>query len=58
MPPGVPMSATSPVEGVVAPLSRHSQLNRYVDRALRYNSDVLIACERASNEYQAGLRRR
>lgn len=29
-----------------------SQLNRYVDQALRYNSDVLIARERV-NEYQA-----
>jgi len=29
-----------------------SQLNHYVDRALRYNSDVLIARERV-NEYQA-----
>lgn len=43
---------TSPVEGVWWRNFHDSQLNRYVDRALRYNSDVLIARERV-NEYQA-----
>lgn len=43
---------TSPVEGVWWRNFHDSQLNRYVDQALRYNSDVLIARERV-NEYQA-----
>lgn len=42
----------SPVEGVWWRHFHDSQLNRYVDQALRYNSDVLIARERV-NEYQA-----
>ncbi|HAT1622381.1 TPA: efflux transporter outer membrane subunit [Raoultella planticola] len=42
----------SPVEGVWWRNFHDSQLNRYVDQALRYNSDVLIARERV-NEYQA-----
>ncbi|MCS5880864.1 hypothetical protein LNP17_14145 [Klebsiella variicola subsp. variicola] len=37
---------------LVAQFSCDSTLNQYVDRALRYNSDVLIARERV-NEYQA-----
>jgi outer membrane protein, multidrug efflux system len=43
---------SSPVEGVWWRNFHDSQLNRYVDEALRYNSDVLIARERI-NEYQA-----
>lgn len=42
----------SPVEGVWWRNFHDSTLNQYVDRALRYNSDVLIARERV-NEYQA-----
>ncbi|WP_226620808.1 TolC family protein, partial [Klebsiella quasipneumoniae] len=42
----------SPVEGVWWRNFHDSALNQYVDRALRYNSDVLIARERV-NEYQA-----
>lgn len=42
----------SPVEGVWWRNFHDSQLNQYVDRALRQNSDVLIARERI-NEYQA-----
>lgn len=42
----------SPVEGAWWRHFHDSQLNRYVDQALRYNSDVLIARERV-NEYQA-----
>lgn len=42
----------SPVEGFWWRNFHDSQLNAYVDRALRYNSDVLIARERI-NEYQA-----
>ncbi|HAT1644489.1 TPA: efflux transporter outer membrane subunit [Raoultella planticola] len=42
----------SPVEGVWWRNFHDSQLNHYVDQALRYNSDVLIARERV-NEYQA-----
>lgn len=42
----------SPVEGVWWRNFHDSQLNQYVDQALRYNSDVLIARERI-NEYQA-----
>ncbi|WP_434585092.1 efflux transporter outer membrane subunit [Klebsiella sp. R390] len=40
------------VEGVWWRNFHDSQLNHYVDQALRYNSDVLIARERV-NEYQA-----
>jgi outer membrane protein TolC len=43
---------SSPVEGVWWRNFHDSTLNRYVDQALRYNSDVLIARERV-NEYQA-----
>ncbi|SQI91927.1 NodT family RND efflux system outer membrane lipoprotein [Klebsiella oxytoca] len=43
---------TSPVEGVWWRNFHDSTLNQYVDQALRYNSDVLIARERF-NEYQA-----
>ncbi len=43
---------SSPVEGVWWRNFHDSALNQYVDRALRYNSDVLIARERV-NEYQA-----
>ncbi|HDG1680915.1 TPA: efflux transporter outer membrane subunit [Kluyvera ascorbata] len=43
---------TSPVEGVWWRNFHDSALNQYVDQALRYNSDVLIARERV-NEYQA-----
>ena len=43
---------TSPVEGVWWRNFHDSALNRYVDQALQYNSDVLIARERI-NEYQA-----
>lgn len=42
----------SPVEGVWWRNFHDSALNQYVDQALRYNSDVLIARERV-NEYQA-----
>lgn len=42
----------STVEGVWWRNFHDSQLNHYVDQALRYNSDVLIARERV-NEYQA-----
>ncbi|HBX8205495.1 TPA: transporter, partial [Klebsiella pneumoniae] len=42
----------SPVEGVWWRNFHDSTLNQYVDQALRYNSDVLIARERV-NEYQA-----
>ena len=42
----------SPVEGVWWRNLHDSTLNLYVDQALRYNSDVLIARERV-NEYQA-----
>lgn len=42
----------SPVEGFWWRNFHDGQLNAYVDRALRYNSDVLIARERI-NEYQA-----
>ena len=42
----------SPVEGVWWRNFHDSMLNQYVDQALRYNSDVLIARERV-NEYQA-----
>ena len=42
----------SPVEGVWWRNFHDSTLNQNVDRALRYNSDVLIARERV-NEYQA-----
>ena len=42
----------SPVEGVWCRNFHDSALNQYVDQALRYNSDVLIARERV-NEYQA-----
>nr|VXZ85252.1 efflux transporter, outer membrane factor (OMF) lipoprotein, NodT family [Klebsiella pneumoniae] len=40
------------MEGVWWRNFHDSTLNQYVDRALRYNSDVLIARERV-NEYQA-----
>ena len=43
---------SSPVEGVWWRNFHDSTLNLYVDQALRYNSDVLIARERV-NEYQA-----
>ncbi|UPQ73721.1 efflux transporter outer membrane subunit [Kluyvera ascorbata] len=43
---------TRPVEGVWWRNFHDSALNQYVDQALRYNSDVLIARERV-NEYQA-----
>ena len=43
---------SSPVEGVWWRNFHDSRLNQYVDEALRYNSDVLIARERV-NEYQA-----
>lgn len=42
----------SPLEGVWWRNFHDSQLNQYVEQALRYNSDVLIARERV-NEYQA-----
>ncbi|MGL4724350.1 MAG: efflux transporter outer membrane subunit [Scandinavium sp.] len=42
----------SPAESVWWRQFHDSSLNRYVDQALRYNSDVLIARERV-NEYQA-----
>lgn len=42
----------SPVEGVWWRNFHDNALNQYVDQALRYNSDVLIARERV-NEYQA-----
>lgn len=42
----------SPVEGVWWRHFHDSALNRYVDQALQYNTDVLIARERI-NEYQA-----
>ena len=42
----------SPVEAVWWRNFHDSALNQYVDQALRYNSDVLIARERV-NEYQA-----
>lgn len=42
----------SPVEGVWWRNFHDNTLNQYVDQALRYNSDVLIARERV-NEYQA-----
>lgn len=42
----------SPVEGVWWRNFHDSALNQYIDQALRYNSDVLIARERV-NEYQA-----
>lgn len=42
----------SPTESVWWRNFHDSQLNRYVDQGLRYNSDVLIARERV-NEYQA-----
>lgn len=42
----------SPAESVWWRNFHDSQLNQYVDRALRYNSDVLIARERV-DEYQA-----
>ena len=42
----------SPVEGVWWRNFHDSALNQYVDQALHYNSDVLIARERV-NEYQA-----
>ncbi|WP_334631555.1 efflux transporter outer membrane subunit [Klebsiella pneumoniae] len=42
----------SPVEGVWWRNFHDSTFNQYVDQALRYNSDVLIARERV-NEYQA-----
>ncbi|MBA7933626.1 efflux transporter outer membrane subunit [Klebsiella sp. RHBSTW-00215] len=42
----------SPMEGVWWSNLHDSTLNLYVDQALRYNSDVLIARERV-NEYQA-----
>ena len=43
---------SSPVEGVWWRNFHDSTLNLYVDQALRYNSDVLMARERV-NEYQA-----
>ena len=43
---------SSPVEGVWWRNFHDSTLNQYVDQALRYNSDVLLARERV-NEYQA-----
>jgi len=43
---------TSSVDGVWWRNFHDSELNQYVDRALKYNSDVLIARERV-NEYQA-----
>lgn len=42
----------SPIEGWWWRNFHDSQLNQYVEQALRYNSDVLIARERV-NEYQA-----
>ncbi|KNC09248.1 transporter [Klebsiella sp. RIT-PI-d] len=42
----------SPVEGVWWRAFHDGMLNRYVDRALQYNTDILIARERV-NEYQA-----
>lgn len=42
----------SPLEGLWWRNFHDSQLNQYVEQALRYNSDVLIARERV-NEYQA-----
>ena len=48
----VDVGPASPVEGVWWRNFHDSTLNQYVDRALRYNSDVLIARERV-NEYQA-----
>ena len=43
---------TSQAEAVWWRNFHDSQLNQYVDQALRYNSDILIARERV-NEYQA-----
>lgn len=40
---------SSPVEGVWWRNFHDSALNQYVDRALRYNSDVLIARERLTS---------
>ncbi|EOC1029162.1 transporter, partial [Cronobacter sakazakii] len=43
---------SSPTEGFWWRNFHDSALNRYVDQALRYNSDVLLARERV-NQYQA-----
>lgn len=44
----------SPVEGVWWRNFHDSQLNRYVEQALRQNNDILVARERI-NEYQARI---